>query len=292
MEQKRPPPLPGPAMLGIASFFFAAMATLIGALHGGVSAGQLVTIRFAFGSVAMVGFYLYRRERPKLERWPLLVLRALLGCAAVYLYVYAIGELGPGPATMLNFISPCYAALFAPLFLKERSSVFVLLGLLVATCGAGMVALGAGNDGRHVTALGIAAGIASGVMSGAATTSVRGLRRHTDAFTVYFAFCTFGFLFSLPLAVPTWTSLAPSAWVIVLAMAAVSLIGQLLYTYAMGYTETVTAGVANQLAPVFSFGMAVLFLGDQPHGLTLLGAVLCIAGVLVGLKQPRAHRLT
>lgn len=276
--------LPGPVILGVASFFFAAMATLIGALHGAVGAAQLVSVRFAIGAVAMLALFSARRETPKLERWPLLLLRAFFGSCAVFLYVYAIGQIGAGPATMLNFISPCYSALFAPLFLKEKSSRWMLLGLLVATLGAALVALGAGDAGRPLTLLGVGAGVLSGMMSGAATTSLRGLRRSTDAFTVYFAFCVFGLLFSAPVAAFAWTDLDGRMWAIVLAMSAVSLVGQLLYTYALGFTETVTAGVANQLAPVFSFGMGIVFLGDQPRALTLGGAALCIAGVLLGLR--------
>lgn len=280
-----PPPLPGPALLGIASFFFAVMATLIGALHNTVPASQLVAVRFAVGAFAMAAFFALRRERPQLERWPLLVVRALLGSGAVYFYVYAIGQIGPGPATMLNFLSPVYAAVFAPLFLKERSSSRLVLGLFFATGGAALVALGAGTGGRPLTLLGVGAGLLSGVMSGAATTSVRGLRKSTGAFTVYFAFCAFGLLFSSPLAALEWTALDGRAWVIVLAMSLVSLVAQLIYTYAMGYTKTVTAGVANQLAPVFSFALGVLFLSDRPAPLTLAGAGLCIAGVLLSLTR-------
>jgi drug/metabolite transporter (DMT)-like permease len=172
----------------------------------------------------------------------------------------------------------------APLFLKERSSRWLVLGLLVATVGAGCVAVGAGTGGRGLNVLGLAAGVASGVLSGAAITSVRSLRQSTDAFTVYFAFCALGLVFSLAPAMASWSTLSPQAWWLVLAMSVVSLIGQLLYTYAMGFTETVPAGVVNQLAPVFSFAMAVLFLGDRPQMLTLTGAVLCIAGVLLGLR--------
>lgn len=279
------PPLPGPAILAIASFFFAAMATLIGALKGHVSAAQLVAVRFAIGVLAMAALFAWRREAPKLERWPMLMLRAFLGSGAVYLYVFAIGQIGPGPATMLNFISPCYAALFAPLFLKERSSRWVLFGLLVATAGAALVAVGAGSGGKPLTLLGVAAGFASGVMAGAATTSLRSLRLSTDAFTVYFVFCAFGLLFAAPAAALDWTVLDGAQWLIVLAMAVVSLVAQLLYSYALGFTETVPAGVANQLAPVFSFGMAVVFLGDRPHALTLGGAALCVTGVLLGLRK-------
>jgi len=279
------PPLPGPALLGIASFFFAVMATLIGALHGAVPASQLVAVRFAFGALAMAVLFAARREKPQLERWPLLIVRALLGSGAVYLYVYAIGQIGPGPATMLNFLSPVYAAVFAPLFLKERSSPRLLVGLVIATAGAVLVALGEGVGGQALTVLGLGAGLLSGIMSGAATTTVRGLRASTGAFTVYFAFCAFGLLFSAPLAALEWKVLDARAWLIVLAMSGVSLVAQLIYTYAMGYTETVTAGVANQLAPVFSFVLAVVFLSDRPGVMTVTGASLCIAGVLLSLTR-------
>jgi drug/metabolite transporter (DMT)-like permease len=282
------PPLPGPALLAIASFFFAVMATLIGALHGQVSPGQLLVLRFATGAGAMALFFSARRQGPQLGRWPLLLVRAVLSSCAVYFYFFAIGEIGPGPATMLNFISPCYAAVFAPLFLHEKSSRWVLLGLVVATAGAALVALGAGNGGRPVSGLGLAAGVLSGIATAAAATSLRGLRRDTDPFSVYFAFCGVGLVLAMPVALPGWKPLDGDTWLIVVAICAVSLVGQLLYTWALGHTTTVTAGIANQLAPVFSFVMAVLFLGETPHLLTVGGAALCIAGVLLGLKSSPA----
>jgi drug/metabolite transporter (DMT)-like permease len=171
--------------------------------------------------------------------------------------------------------------------LKEKSGRWVTLGLLVATVGAALVALGAGTAGKELNTLGITTGVLSGIMSGAATTSLRGVRQSTDAFTVFFAFCAFGLAFTAPLAAFRWVPLDGHVWLLVLAVALVSLIGQLLYTYALGYTKTVTAGVTNQLAPVFSFGMAVVFLGDHPKAVTLAGAALCVTGVLLGLERGR-----
>jgi drug/metabolite transporter (DMT)-like permease len=231
----------------------------------------------------MVALFVVRGEKPSLESWPLL-LRATFGSCAVFLYVHAIGQIGAGPATMLNFIAPCYSAVFAPLFLKERSSRWVITGLGVATVGAALVALGAQDTMRPLTGLGVGAGVLSGMISGAAATSLRGLRRSTDPFSVYFSFCALGLLFSAPAAALAWVTLDARAWVLVLAMSVVSLVGQLLYTYALGFTETVTAGVTHQLTPVFSFTMAVVFLGDQPRPMTLGEAALCIAGVLMGLR--------
>ncbi|MBL8957275.1 MAG: DMT family transporter [Myxococcaceae bacterium] len=279
------PPLPGPALLGISSFFFALMATCIGALHGAVPVSQVVALRFAVGAMAMALYFAARRKPPELERWPLLVARALLGSGGVYFYFVAIGQIGPGPATMLNFLSPVFAAFFAPYFLNERSSPRLLVGLAVATGGAVLVALGSGTGGKSLTLAGVGSGVLSGILSGAATTTVRGLRQSTSAFTVYFAFCGFGLLFAAPLAATEWVVLDTRAWLLVVAMSVVSLVGQLVYTYAMGFTETVKAGVANQLTPVFSFVFAVLFLGDRPATLTLVGTGLCIAGVLMSLTR-------
>ena len=109
------PSVSGPAQLSVSSLLFAVMATAAGSLRGRVPPAEMVSARFGLGVVALGLFFLLRRKGPDLRRWPQLMLRGVLGSAAVYLYFFSIDRIGPGPATMLNFISPCYAAVFAPL---------------------------------------------------------------------------------------------------------------------------------------------------------------------------------
>ena len=273
-------------MLVGSSVMFALMATSTAGLSGRVPAVELVAIRCVFGLVVLTLYFVARRRGPDLSNVPQLAMRGLFGTLAVFSYFYAIEQLGAGPATVLNFISPCYAAIFAPYFLNERSSKTVLWGLAVSTVGASLVAWGSSTQGAAGPSfgLGVVAGLMSGLAGGASTTTNRALRSGaTDAATIFFAFCFVGAVITVPFAAHRYVAITGNDWWLVLVMAATSVGGQLLYSHALGFTQAVLAGVVNQLVPVFTFGLAVAFLSQVPRGLTLLGAGLCIAGVLVGV---------
>ena len=56
----------------------------------------------------------------------------------------------------------------------------------------------------------------------------------------------------------------------------------MLFTYAMGHVTTAMGGVGSQLTPAFSWALGAVFLAEPVAPLALLGAVVCVTGVLWG----------
>jgi drug/metabolite transporter (DMT)-like permease len=273
-----------------ASLLFAVMALLTRLLSGKIPSAEIVAVRFLVGLFGVAGVFVARRTRPDLRRWRLLLFRGLLGGVAVLLYFFAIQTIGVGPATMLNYLSPVYAAVIAGVVLKERPGIWLYAGVVLATIGAGFVTASTGSLEHPLTpSLGALAGLCSGVCGGAAMTGVHALRKDTDASTVFFAFCFFGLLLSLPLAAGTWVPL-DGLWGPVLGIGVVSFAAQMLYTYGMGFTSASRGSATTQLTPVVTWLLSVVLLDEWPRALALTGAVLCLGGVLIGLVGPRpAH---
>ena len=283
------PRLPGTALIAASSVLFAAMAVLARTLAGAMSAGQLVVIRFAFGLVAVGALFAVRRKGPRMPRLGLLALRGLLGGSAVYFYFLAIETVGVGPATLLNYTAPAYAAVFAVLFLRERVSAHLIGALVLATAGAMVVAASTLGEHPFTLAGGAWAGLLSALLAGAAMVSVRGLRHDTDAPTVFLSFCVFGGLVGLPFAAARWV---PLTWALLwpaLGVGLLSFVAQLLYTHAFAYVTASVGSAVTQLTPVVSWALAVLLLDEPARPLTLLGAVVCLAGVLWGALAGRRH---
>ena len=275
-------------IIAFASLLFAVMAILTRLLTGKVPSAQIVVVRFIVGLLGVAGVFAARRTRPDLRRWRLLLLRGVLGGFAVLLYFFAIQTLGVGPATMLNYLSPVYAAVFAGVVLKERPGIWLYLGVMLATIGAAFVTAGTGAFEHPLSpGLGALAGLCSGIFSGAAMTGVHALRRTTDASTVFFAFCFFGLLMALPLAVPVWVPL-DGLWGPVLGVGLASFAAQMLYTYGMGFTSASRGSATTQLTPVVTWLLSVALLDEWPRAVTLVGALLCLGGVLLGMVGSRA----
>ncbi|MBL8917965.1 MAG: DMT family transporter [Myxococcaceae bacterium] len=279
----------GTWLIVLSSIFFAVMAVLARHLSKQVPAFQLSFIRFAIGSVAMGLVFIARREGPDLRHPRKLLLRGLFGTGAVLTYFVAIQRLGSGPATVLNYCSPLYAALFASLFLNERPSGPARVGLGIATIGAALVTWATGEFSTPLEpGLGGLAGIASGALGGAAITVIRSLRHDTNAFTVFSAFSGVGLLISTPLVfgVVGWVPLdGELAWQC-LVMGLLSIGGQLLFTWGMGYTTAASGSATTQLVPVLAWVLGVSVLHEPLGLLSALGALLCVGGVLLGLWKP------
>jgi drug/metabolite transporter (DMT)-like permease len=279
----------GVPVIALASVFFAAMAVAARSLAPVLSPGQLVLARFVVGLAVTGVWFAARRTPPRAGRPLLWAMRGVLGGGAVYFYFLSIERLGVGPATVLNYTSPVWAAAFGAWFLRERVGGHTLLGVAVATVGAGLVVGSTLESGPGAPALllgaGAWAGVVSALLGGGAQTVIRALRRDTDAASIFFSFCLFGLLWALPFAVADWRPVPASAWGPVLLMGLLSAVAQVLFTYAFAYTTAAVGSATTQLTPALSWVLGVLVLDEHMAPLALGGAALCAAGVLWGTAR-------
>ena len=278
----------GTWLIVLSSIFFALMAVLARHLSKQLPAFQLSFIRFAIGSALMTTLFLIQRTPPDARHAPKLLLRGLFGTGAVLTYFVAIERLGSGPATVLNYCSPIYAAFFASVFLGERPSGLARVGLGLATAGAVLVSVATGEFSTPLhPGVGGVAGLASGLFGGAAITVIRSLRKDTNAQTVFFSFSIVGLIITTPLALPGWVPLEGALFPLVLVMGLLSAGGQLLFTLGMGFTSASAGSATTQLVPVLAWILGITVLAEPVTFLSAAGALLCVGGVVLGaVRQP------
>ena len=273
----------GAPMMALSSVFFAAMATLTRAASASLSAAQLVTGRFVVGLLVVTVIFAVTKTRPKITRPWLWVQRGLLGGAAVYFYFYAIEHLAVGPATLLNYMAAIYAAVFGVVFLKETAKPILWVGLLFATVGGAIVVIGTADKGTHFElSLGIWAGILSAILSGAAMTTIRALRRDTDAVTIFASFSLFGLLWAVPFSIANWKPVEPIDVLALLLIGGLAAAAQLLMTYAYGYVTASAGSVWTQFTPALAWGLGLPFLSETPNLVATLGALVVVTSILFG----------
>jgi drug/metabolite transporter (DMT)-like permease len=257
---------------------------------GGFTAGQIITVRFAIGTLMTLGLFWIRPGTFRPVRHRLLVTRGVLGALAALLYFVALARIPAGEATLLNNTFPVLATLLSFYTLGERPTVHLAIALAVVTLGVFLV-VGPGS-GDLGLGLGELAGIASAVLGAGAVTSIRALRATDNAPTIFFAFCVGGLAVSAPFALGSWPAGA-GPWAIAGAVGVLSFFAQLLMTQAYGALTVPEAALWQQLTPVASYLWALALLDERLSPLGAVGVALGLGGVVYGTvlgHRPARHR--
>jgi drug/metabolite transporter (DMT)-like permease len=276
--------LRGALLLTCSAIAFGAMVVLAKLSSVRLPPAEVAVFRFGIGLAVVGALWAGRlvRVRPERAQVPLLLLRGVSGGLAVLLLFVAIGRGHVGVATLLNFTSPVFTAVFAWIFLRERLSAWAVAALVVAGAGVSLVWRGS-TEGGHASILGWQSlGLASAALAGVAVTTIRALRRYRAAgtWTVFAFFCACGLACTAPVAVNGFLSPTPVEWLLLLAMGLTAVIGQVLMTYALASVPAALSGIIQQLTVVIALLVGHLALSEPLSLTSAVGTALTIAGVV------------
>ncbi len=261
--------------MALSAVSFALMAALVKAASPRIPSQEIVALRGLAAFLFVVVMMVWRRIPLRIHRPGGLLLRALLGYGAISCWFFAIGRLSLPDAVMIQYTSPVFVALLAPLVLGERPRRKDLVALAIALVGVVLVV----QPGVGVDAAGALVGLAGAVCSAVAYMFVRWLRHHEHPLIIMASFPALAALIGLIVAMPDWVwPRGGDAW----ALAGICLLtvtGQLGLTFGLVWERAGPASVATYVAVALSVPLGVFGFGEQPSPLMLLGAALVVGSV-------------
>src|SRR4051795_3716434 len=166
------------------------------------SPGALSLGRLVVGSVAL-GVVLATRgwTRPTRREWPSLVVIGVLWFG-VYNVALNAGELrvDAGTAAMLIQLSPVLVAVLAAVFLKERATVWLAAGLVIAFAGGALIATSTSGSGPDRDPIGVVLCLVSATAYAISLIFQKPLVSRLSAVQVTWTACTVGAIACLPFA--------------------------------------------------------------------------------------------
>lgn len=264
---------------GLAFGLMAVLGRRLSAGGAGFTAGHLSVIRFAVGALVSLIVFRLRPGTFRPRNYRLLVSRGLSGGVVVVLYFAALARIPAAEAGMIYNLFPVIATGMSVFTFGERPTIHLLLALLAATLGVGLV-LGQGGLSLGVGP-GELAALAAAVFAAASANIIRGMRITDNAPTIFFFFCVAGLPVVAPFALDPWPA-APGPWLVALVMGLASVAAQVLMTEAYGALSVAEAAVWLQLTPIAQVALAVPFLGERATLSQLAGVLLGVAGVAWG----------
>jgi drug/metabolite transporter (DMT)-like permease len=248
-----------------------------------IPSGEIVFIR----SLLALGFTAVLMHRAKVDpignNVPLLLLRGLLGFAALSCFYYSIPRLHLADATVIQYTNPVFVVLFAALFLKERAGFREISSVALCLLGVLLIARPAlvfgGTNAIESSVLLIA--LCGALLAGAAYTTVRKLRETDHALNVILYFP----LVSVPASIPLFATNAvwPSGteWLFLIGIGITSQLGQVYMTKAYHAEAAARASTASYVQIVFAGLWGILLFQEVPTIWTIGGGVFVAAGITI-----------
>jgi drug/metabolite transporter (DMT)-like permease len=250
------------------------------------SPGALALGRLFAGSVVLVAVLLVRREGwPARAAWPGIVASGVLWFG-VYMVALNWGEqeVDAGTAAMLVNVGPVLVALLAGWLLREGFTPRVLTGIAVSFAGAVVVGFSMAGEGR-ASVLGVLLCVVAAVGYAVGVVSQKPALHHGSAIQITTFGCLVGMVACLPFAgqLVADASVAPLSATLNVIYLGVFPTGLAFTTwaYALARTEAAKMGATTYVVPALVIVMSWLVLSEVPGWLTLVGGVICLAGVAV-----------
>ena len=203
--------------------------------------------------------------------------------------------------------NPLWVALLAPLFLRERITRLLVVGLFVALAGGMAVALGQvcffSTD--RMVCPGLAESLQHGSLLGnflalcgawfAAGYVIIGKRLRPTLSLLSYTFCVYGTaaIFLLIAILVSGQSLGGYSSQTYLWLAAIAIFPQLLghssFNWALRYLSAAYVSIALLGEPIGSAILALIFLAEIPSMIEIVGGFLILCGILIAARAETSH---
>ena len=282
------------AAVGVTLMLWASAFVAIRHLGHDFSAGALSLGRLVVGAIALGTVAISRGlPRPRGRDWLGL---AVIGVLWFGVYNIALNQgerhVDAGTAAMLIQISPVLIALLATLFLGERFTGWLGLGLLLAF--SGVVLIGLSQPGGHNDLIGVLLCLLSALVYSISLVVQKPLVSHLSAIHITWLACTIGALVCLPFAGQLADNVSHASasdiwWVVYLGLFPTA-IAFTTYAFALRHMTASSLGITTYLVPPLTIFMSWLFLGEAPPTMAYAGGALALVGVAVARRKPHAPR--
>jgi drug/metabolite transporter (DMT)-like permease len=257
----------------------------------------LSALRALVSAALLLGYLLVARRRElviKASDLPFLGVFGVLGLAMVHFaYFQAISYTNVATAILLEYLAPVIVLIFSVLFLKEKLTWTLPVGVALSVIGCALFVGAIGGEGLAVSPEGIAWGLAAAAFFAGYSLMGDWASSRFSPWTLL----SYGLLF----AAAFWlVYLGPAAvmeplgetvvFVSVVVMAVVSTIIPFgAFLTALHFIDPTRALVTSTLEPVIAGVAAFLLFGEAFDGLQLLGAALVLTAIVVVQRPAAAH---
>ena len=259
----------------LAAAFGFSLMTFFVRLSGDLPTMQKAFFRNAIAAVVTVIPLMKSREKFHIKKGCFgdIACRCIFGTSGLICNFYAIDRLGIADANMLNKLSPFFAILLSIVILKEVPNLVDILATVLAFTGA-LFIIRPGGEMSVVPAL---VGLYGGFGAGTAYVFVRRLGSKGERTPVIvMCFSIFSCLVTAPFLIMDFHPMSAKQWLFLILAGVGATLGQFGITTAYKFAPAKEISVFDYTQVIFAAILGMLFLGEIPHNLSIVGYVIII----------------
>lgn len=288
MPNTTEPKIPPVLILAVGIVASSTASTFIRMAQGTMSSLAVAAWRLTIASVILAPFALTtcREEWRKLSRreWALAIASGLILAVHFYTWITSLALTSVAASVVLVATAPLFVGVISHLFLKERMTRPMAMGMALALVGTAVIGLGGTSKGTHHLTGDLLA--LTGALAGAGYLLIgRRLRARLSllgyVFPVYGTAAVALMALALLTGVPL-TRQPPQTWLWLVLMALFpQIVGHSSLNWALGHLPTAFVALALLAEPIGSTLLAWLVLREPPAPIALTGGLLILAGIAV-----------
>jgi S-adenosylmethionine uptake transporter len=274
------------AALGI--LFLSVMDGFIKSVAGTYPATVVVLMRFVFGGLVALAYYL-AVGAPTIERATLrlALVRGVFVVVTAGMFFAALGMLPLVEVIALSFVAPIIIALFGRLFLGEAIGVGAVLGIVLGSAGVVVMLAEQFLGVRSGNLTGVVLVLLSTVTYAASLIILRKQATRDPLPVLVLLQNWIPAFYILPLALWQWTPLATPDISAFVAIGVLGALGHVAMTWAFARATAARLGVVEYTALVWAALIGFVWFGEVPTLATLAGACLIVIGAVSVSWTPR-----
>ncbi|MGI4845019.1 MAG: DMT family transporter [Janthinobacterium lividum] len=272
----------------LAVFMFALMDTVMKLLSQRYPAIQVAALR-SLTSLPLIAVYvgvkvgygdIFR------IRWPLHILRAVLGIAMLSFFAFGIRKLSLAEAYTIFFIAPAIITALSVWFLKERVDLARWIAIGVGLCGVLVVLRPSGAGFLTIGGLAV---LGAAAMYAVSAITVGILAKTDRSEHMVFWLMLMMSIGAGLLAAPGWVGMRVGDIPLLLGLALSGFIGQLAITEAFARGDASSVAPFEYTALAWAVGLDWLLWQTLPDGWTVVGAAIIIGSGMYLIRHEKVH---
>ncbi len=274
-----------------AAFFFSLMTVFVKLIGTSIPTAEVILVRSIFAAGVTVLFLIKAGEPILGKGKPLLLMRGVVGFAALLCFFYAIPRLPLADVTVLQYSNPIFVAVFASIALGEKLGrreigciALGIIGVILITRPTAL--LGQAGGGPALDRLATAAALTGAVLSAVAYVLVRKLTATEHPLVVVLYFPLLCIPLSMPFLLDRFVWPDAEQWLYLIGIGITAQIAQVLMTLAYRAESAASVSGASYAQMIFAAAWGLVLFAEVPTLWLITGSVLIASGILL-LSIPR-----